>query len=96
MQNSCQTEDLSSGGGQTKVCFGCKTRKPLFAFKVNRMKHALKSDLGVCTVCKDCDLLSAIRTLKNVRYNFETGKFEVNTFENAQEVVAWYEKNETL
>jgi hypothetical protein len=96
MQNSCQTEDLSKGVGETKVCFGCFVRKPLSAFKANGMKHKIKSDLGVCSVCKDCDLLRTLRTLKNVRYNFEIKKFEVNTFQNPEEVVKWYAENENL
>lgn len=95
--NSCKTEDISSAENQlTKVCFTCKMKKPLSAFYKNKMKHALKSDLGVTVVCKDCDLLSAIRNLSNVRFNFETNKFEVNHFQNVSEVVVWYEQNNQL
>lgn len=95
--DSCKTEDISSTENQqTKVCFQCKMRKPLSAFYPNRMKHALKSDLGVTVVCKDCDLLFAIRNLSNTRYNFENGKFEVNHFQSVSEVVTWYEENGQL
>lgn len=97
MTNSCATEDLVPDIETTKkVCFNCQQSKPLSAFAKNRMKYSIKSDMGRMLVCKDCDLLRSIRTLTNVRFNFETGKFEINYFKNAAEVVTWYEKNETL
>lgn len=80
----------------SKKCFSCGISKSLDKFYLNRRKHKLASDLGVTVVCKDCDLLKAIRTLSNVRFDFQTEKFVVNKFENEEQVVKWYRENEQL
>jgi hypothetical protein len=37
-----------------KVCFYCKSVKPLSQFKVNTKKYKIKSEMGVCIGCIEC------------------------------------------
>lgn len=61
-----------------KTCFTCKRTKPLFLFKLNKMKYQIKSNKGVVTECRVC---SVKRLYKQdgyvVKYNFELKKFQV-------------------
>jgi hypothetical protein len=70
-----------------KTCFTCKEEKPLSEFAINRMKYQVKSDLGHCIVCYECEAAKALRDLSVIRYNFDTGKFEVHKFETEEEVI---------
>jgi hypothetical protein len=77
---------------ESKKCFTCKIEKPLNQFDIDRMKYQLKSDKGTCKVCKECELNKALKTLSIIRYNFEIMKFEIINFDNADEVLNYFNK----
>ena len=77
---------------QTKSCFKCKLNKPLDEFPINKRSYQLKSDLGRCITCWDCEEAKAINDLSVIRLNFETNKFDIIKFENEQEAMEFIKK----
>lgn len=79
---------------EKKKCFTCKVEKPLSEFEVNRMKYRLKSDLGVCIVCKDCELARALEALSIVKYDFTINKFVIIDFQTKEEVLEHFKQRD--
>jgi len=80
---------------ESKVCFECGRLRLLSEFEKNE-RFNLPTDFGTMKVCKDCDLLKTLKTLSNVRFDKEQGKFIVNKFENHEEVVRWYREHNLI
>jgi hypothetical protein len=81
---------------ETKPCFTCKMELELTEYAVNNRLYKNASQKGVVYVCKMCEFRKAIKDLSNVRYNFETSKFEVNHFADLNELVNWYKEKGEL
>ena len=48
----------------------------------------------MCIICKQCNLLTAIRQLQVVRYDFEENTFKIINFKDANEAVAFIDAEE--
>jgi hypothetical protein len=79
---------------ETLKCFECKIEKSLSKYAPNRRKYQIKSNKGMCMVCKKCCLHNAITKLQVVRYNFDESKFEIIKFKDANEAVEFINKEE--
>ena len=81
---------------ETKECFSCKMELELSEFAVNNRLYKNATQKGVVYVCKICEFRKAIKDLSNVRFNYETNKFEVNHFVDLNELVIWYKEKGEL
>ena len=79
---------------ETLKCFKCRIDKPLSKYAPNRRKYQIKSHKGMCIICKQCNLLTAIRKLKVVRYDFEENTFKIINFKDANEAVEFVNNEE--
>jgi hypothetical protein len=79
---------------ETLKCFECKIEKPLSKYAPNRRKYQIKSNKDRCIICKKYVFHSSITKLYVVRYNFDENKFEIIKFKDANEAVAFINKEE--
>lgn len=75
-----------------KRCLLCQKDKTIDKYPINRRGYQRESDFGVCSVFRSCEIKQATKNMKCVKYNFESGRFDMVYFKTKKEIVEHFNK----